>query len=180
MYPLLDSQTLNLNSGSSLSVCGRPALNLATLCRAKEMGEEEAIALEELTKDRGPGRRGEGMELRNRTQLGSWMLSDCLQQMGLMLPQMLPEIKNYEEMENRKKWERAHQTEREAWVPPSCANIPSVWAVVPTPATEGPSQLSHADPPIPRLEQAASTGAHLTSSNPHSLRAGPPHVQPSE
>lgn len=108
------------------------------------------------------------------------MLSDCLQQMGLMLPQMLSEIKNYEEMENRTKWERVHQAEREAWVPPSCANIPSVWAVVPTLATEGPSQLFHADPPIPRVEQAASMGAPLTSSKPHRLRAGSPHVRPGE
>lgn len=83
------------------------------------MGKEEAIAQEKLTKDRGLRRRGQRMEPGNRMRCGSWVLRDRLQQMGLTLPQILSEIKNYEEMANRTKWGREHQTEREVRAPSS-------------------------------------------------------------
>lgn len=60
-------------------------MNMVSLCEAKEMGKEEAIAQEELTKGRDPRGRRERMEPRNKTQFESWVLRDHLQQMGLKL-----------------------------------------------------------------------------------------------
>lgn len=82
-------------------------MNLVSLCKAQEAGKEEGIVQAQLTKDRGWRRRGETTEPGNRMQRGSWVRRDRWQEMGLKLPQILLEIKDYVEMENKMKWERA-------------------------------------------------------------------------
>lgn len=125
------------------------------------------------------------MEPGYRMHRGSWMLRDRLQQMGLTLPQILSEIKSCEEMENRTKWERDHQTEREVRAPSSgstflskCPFLSGLWFPQwPRKALPSSPMLIPDSPDRASCKHGENSVLVRAS---QSLRAGSPHVQPGE